>query len=71
MWLAYFGSVDPAVYGIKARPLPPGERVHGTVVVSASDLSGQYLDDTQAYRWVLDYPRVDLVDRNMLVFNVP
>ena len=71
MWLAYFGSVDPAVYGIKARPLPPGERVHGTVVVSASDLSGQYLDDTQAYRWVLDYPRVDLVDRNMLVFKVP
>ena len=26
LWLAYFGSVDPTLYGIKAKPLPPNQR---------------------------------------------
>ena len=69
IWLAYFGSVDPKVYGIRAHVLRPGEKVEGTVVVSATDLSGQYLDDPQAYRWVLKYPRTGLIDGNMLVFK--
>src|SRR4029077_16712586 len=43
--LAYFGSVAPAIYGIRAIPLMPTERVSGTVVISATYLSGQSLPD--------------------------
>ncbi len=69
IWLAYFGSVDPAAYGIQARVLPRGERVVGTVVVSATALSGQYLKDPEGYRWVLQCPQIGLINGNMLVFN--
>lgn len=44
--LAYFGRVDPAVYGIRFVPLERG-RVRGPVVISASFLMGR------PYFWVL------------------
>jgi hypothetical protein len=70
LWLAYFGSVDPATYGIKAHLLGENQRVEGTVVVSASDLSGQYLENPASYRWVLQYPRTDILDHSIYVFKV-
>jgi hypothetical protein len=70
IWLAYFGSVDPAIYGIRARKLLPGEPVSGTVIVSATTLSGQYQKDPSAYRWVLDHPRIQTLDGDLQVFNV-
>jgi len=69
--LAYFGSVDPQVYGIKTVPLSPGQRVTGTVVVSATLLSGQYLRDPAGYRWLLQYPPKAFLDHCILVFDVP
>jgi hypothetical protein len=69
--LAYFGSIRPELYGIRTLPLTPGEQVHGTVVVSATQLSGQNLDDPQTYRWVLSYPLRDTLNHSMLVFDVP
>ena len=38
--LAYFGRVDPTVYGIRFTPLTEGQ-AHGTAVVSASFLMGR------------------------------
>ncbi|MBZ5720813.1 MAG: glycosyltransferase family 39 protein [Acidobacteriia bacterium] len=70
IWLAYFGSVDPRVYGITARPLPENVRVTGTVVVSATNLSGQFLQDPQSYRWLLQYPRTEILDHSLYVFKV-
>lgn len=70
IWLAYFGSVDPAIYGIRARRLPPDEPVSGTVVISATSLSGQYQNDPNAYRWVLDHPRIRTLDGDLQVFTV-
>jgi hypothetical protein len=70
IWLAYFGSVDPGAYGIRARKLPPDEPVSGTVIISATALSGQYQKDPNAYRWVLDHPRIQTLDGNLQVFNV-
>jgi hypothetical protein len=67
---AYFGSVDPAVYGIDARPLNENERATGTVVVSATHLSGEYLKDANAYRWLLRYRRVGILDHCLYVFDV-
>jgi len=67
--LAYFGSVDPALYGVRAVPLVPGERAEGTVVAGASVLSGQVLADPNGYRWLLSYPPQQRIDRSMLVFD--
>lgn len=69
--LAYFGSVAPAVYGIRAIPLMPGERTSGTVIVSATYLSGQTLPDPTAYQWLLQYPTKTILNHTLHVFKVP
>jgi hypothetical protein len=69
--LAYFGSVDPGVYNIQARPLEEGERVTGTVVLGATQLSGQFLKDPNAYRWLLAYGPPEILDGCLYVFHVP
>jgi len=69
--LAYFGNVAPAIYGIQALPLMPNEHVSGTVIVSASYLSGQTLPDPNSYRWVLQYPQKLTLNHSLLVFEVP
>jgi len=69
--LAYFGSVDPRLYGIQSVPLRAGERVSGTVVVSATMLSGQYLSDPTGYHWLLQFKPVAVLDHCLFVFEVP
>ncbi len=69
MHLAYFGSVDPALYGVKAVPLPPNQPASGEVVVGASCLSGQVLDDPYSYRWLEDYRLHRIIDHSMWLFD--
>lgn len=69
--LAYFGSVEPQVYGIHARALSENERGTGTVVVGGTYLAGQYLEDPAGYRWLLNYPVVKVLDHCLWVFEVP
>ncbi len=69
--LSYFGSVDPAIYGIQVRPLGEQERVSGTVIVSATNLSGQFLADPQSYHWLLQFERTMILDHSLYVFQVP
>lgn len=69
--LAYFGSVDPRLYGIQALPLRSSERVSGTVVVGATMLSGQYLSDPDSYHWLLQFRPVAVLDHCLFVFEVP
>ena len=71
IFLAYFGSVDPAVYGIRAAYLPEGQRVSGTVVVSATYLSGLYLSGSSDYQWVTKYPIKAILNHSLFVFAVP
>jgi hypothetical protein len=68
--LAYFGSVDPAVYGIQARALGETDRTTGTVVVSATDLAGEYLKDPNAYHWLLGHQRIAALNHSLYVFRV-
>ncbi|HTR24605.1 MAG TPA: glycosyltransferase family 39 protein [Terriglobales bacterium] len=68
--LAYFGLVDPGWYGIRYVPLKEDERVTGTVVVSATHLSGQLLKNPEAYRWVLGARRKTILDHCLFVFEV-
>jgi hypothetical protein len=62
--------VDPGIYGIKARPLGENERTSGTVIVSATNLSGQFLADPQSYRWLLQQERTEILDHSLYVFHV-
>ena len=71
IYLAYFGNVAPSVYGIKAIPLMPGERVSGTVIISANYLSGQTLPDPSSYHWLLQYPTKLILNHSLYVFEVP
>ena len=68
--LAYFGSVDPAVYGIHAHVLAENERTRGTVIVSATNLAGEYLKDPNAYRWLSSHRRIAILDHCLFVFQV-
>jgi hypothetical protein len=68
--LAYFGTVRPEMYGISVHPLGEGERATGTVIVSATHLSGQYLKDPESYHWLFQYPRTMILDHTLYVFQV-
>jgi hypothetical protein len=70
IWLAYFGSVDPAVYGIRAQPLAEGQRVTGTIIASTTNISGQFLRDPASYHWLLQYKPAGILDHSLLVFRV-
>ncbi len=68
--LDYFGTVDPKLYGVRYTQIKPNERVTGTVVISATNLSGQLLDDPNGYHWLLQYP-AKILDHSLYVFEVP
>jgi Dolichyl-phosphate-mannose-protein mannosyltransferase len=68
--LAYFGSVDPALYGIKAAPLVPHAEVKGTVVVSPTLLSGQNLPDSDAFHWLWPYQPTQVIDHCLWLYDL-
>jgi hypothetical protein len=68
--LSYFGSVDPQAYGIRSDFFGGHKQVSGTVVVSATNLSGQYLADPDRYRWLLEQKPVTILDHSLYVFQV-
>ena len=67
--LSYFGSIDPRVFGIQSNELG-SQHVSGTVVVSATNLSGQFLADPERYRWLLQQKPVTILDHSLYVFRV-
>lgn len=67
---AYFGSVDPALYGVRTTSLPPNSPVTGAVAVGASCLSGQVLDDVESYRWLWAYRPRQVLDHSIWLFDV-
>jgi 4-amino-4-deoxy-L-arabinose transferase-like glycosyltransferase len=69
--LSYFGSVDPQLYGIQSDFFSGQRRVSGTVVVSATNLSGQYLAEPERYRWLLEQKPVKILDHSLYVFEFP
>jgi hypothetical protein len=70
IWLSYFGSIDPRIYGIRATQLPVGERQSGTLVVAATNLAGQYVADP-GYVWVTKYPVKTILDHCLFVYSIP
>ena len=43
----------------------------GTVIVSATNLSGQFLSDPQSYHWLLREKPAEILDHSLYVFRVP
>lgn len=70
IFVAYFGSVDPISYGIHVQLLEENERRTGTIIVSATNLSGQYLKNPAAYRWLLSRSASQILDGSLFVFDV-
>jgi hypothetical protein len=71
IYLAYWGNVVPQTgYGIRAVPLQSGQRPAGTVIVSASHLTGHYHPEMFDYRWVLAHPRKAILRHVLHVFEV-
>jgi hypothetical protein len=68
--LSYFGSVDPQVYGIQSDPFSGNQRPSGTVIVSATNLSGQYLAEPESYRWLVEQKPVEVLDHSLYVFKL-
>ena len=68
--LSYFGSVDPQAYGIQSDFFGGHKQVSGTVVVSATNLSGQYLAEPERYRWLLKQKPATILDHSLYVFQV-
>ncbi len=68
--LAYFGSVDPALYGIQALPLLPNQPAGGTLAVGASCLSGQVLGDPASYRWLWDVEPATILDHATWMYDI-
>ena len=43
--------------------------MNGKIVIGASCLSGQVLDDPEGYRWLWPYSPTGLIDKSMWVFD--
>ena len=68
---ATVSPVEMQVYGIRAHKLEENQRASGTVVISATTLSGQLLKNPAAYNWVLQYPMTGMLNHSLFVFRVP
>jgi 4-amino-4-deoxy-L-arabinose transferase-like glycosyltransferase len=69
--LAYFGTVDPQIYGIKTELLRENETAQGAIIIGMTELTGQYLPNPQAFRWLLQYKAKTVLDGCMLVVDEP
>jgi hypothetical protein len=75
--LAYFGSANPAYYGIRAQPLPteePGDlqkRPSAVYAISATYLQGGYLGDTEAFSWLRRHEPFAKVGYSIFLYHLP
>ena len=82
LYLLYFGSADPAYYGIRYTNLPGGyilgplmepPSTPGIVAASATDVQGIYLDagEQQAYSWMQRAEPIEVLGGSIYLFEYP
>lgn len=67
--LGYWGSMDPRLYGVHALALIPGDHPEGTVILSATAFTGQFLPDSDNYRWLEGFRSQGVLDHALLIFD--
>jgi Dolichyl-phosphate-mannose-protein mannosyltransferase len=82
LYLLYFGTADPAYYGIQYSNLPgsyilgPSMALPtspGIIAASATDMQGIYLDDAEhhAYSWMLRAKPITVLGGSIYLFEYP
>jgi hypothetical protein len=75
VYLSYFGTADPAYYGIRYRPLPdvpPGDDAAlAYYAISATSLQGVYAQEREASHWLARYEPVAKLGYSIFVYRLP
>lgn len=75
VYLSYFGTADPAYYGIDFLPMPdcPPAPAHSLAyyVISATSLQGVYAGGTTSPHWLAQYQPVGRVGYSIFVYRLP
>ena len=75
VYLSYFGTADPAYYGIKFQPMParpPSTAAEPAYyVISATSLQGVYAGGASGAHWLARYEPSDRVGYSMFVYHLP
>jgi 4-amino-4-deoxy-L-arabinose transferase-like glycosyltransferase len=75
VYLSYFGTADPAYYGIRyldvpASP-PPADAAPAYYAVSATSLQGVYAPSGSSIDWIAHYQPVDKVGYSIFIYRLP
>jgi hypothetical protein len=75
IYLSYFGTADPAYYGIGYRPLPDAppdaDAAPAYYAIGATNLQGVYGQGSGASHWLAQYQPVDKVGYSIFVYRIP
>jgi hypothetical protein len=75
VYLDYFGTADPAYYGIRYSPLPdvpPGpEDATAYYAISATSLQNVYAQEGATSHWLAQFEPVDRVGYSIFVYRLP
>lgn len=69
--IAIVGITKPEVYGIRATALEPDQFQSGTIVVSATRLSGFRSGASCGFCWIQQYPLKTMLNHSLFVYEVP
>jgi len=71
--LVYFGSINPLVYGVFAKPMRQQEAVKPEAdlyLISATSLYDVYSKDHQAWQWARDLEPTDRIGESIFVYDM-
>jgi hypothetical protein len=71
IYLSHFGLVEPSVYGINYKPLPPYP-IHGTVAISVNHLLGisAWKKIGDSFKWLRKYRSDDHAGYSILIYKL-
>ncbi len=73
--LSYFGTCDPAYYGLNALPMPTAPPAEGSepayYAISATNLQSVYGSSKGDAHWLSRYTAVDTVGYSILIYRLP
>ena len=75
IYLSYFGTADPAYYGIRFQPMPAVPPAPGQApeyyAISATHLQNVYAPEGAGAHWLAQYALQDAIGYSMFVYRLP